>query len=338
VIVFDEPTAALSVKETDVLFKLIRDLRDQGTSIIYISHYLPEVLALADRITVLRNGQKVATVAAGEVSENDLITLMIARNIGQQYPKRTFVIGAERLRVRGLAKRASRLAGVDFSISASEIVGFAGLVGSGRTELAKAIFEGGRGITGDVLLDGAPFRPATPRHAMQSGIVMIPENRRQEGLVSSFDVVENLSIPRLAQLSLLGVRSERRIEERGRRIVGDLAIKTPSVHEPVITLSGGNQQKVSLGKWFDAEARVWIFDEPTQGIDVETKSEIYAIMQRMAEGGAAIWFISSDLRELTAIADRIYVMRAFRIVAEYAKPYSTEKVLAAMLGNSQQKG
>ena len=188
-----------------------------------------------------------------------------------------------------------------------------------------------------MLLDGQAFRPASPRQSMQSGVVMIPENRRQEGLVSDFDVIENLSIPRLPQLSFFGFRNEQQIVKRAKRIVGELAIKTTSGRQPVITLSGGNQQKVSLGKWFDAAARVWIFDEPTQGIDVETKSEIYGIMQRMAATGAAIWFISSDLRELTEIADRIYVMRDFSIVAEFRKPFLTEEVLASMLGKSQQK-
>jgi ABC-type sugar transport system ATPase subunit len=337
VVIFDEPTAALSVRESEALFALIRDLRAGGTSIVYISHHLPEVLALADRVTVLRNGKKVATVRAKDMSEDELIRLMIAKDLGEQYPKTSVPIGEERLRVRGFGTKEGGLSGVDFSVFAGEIVGFAGLVGAGRTELAKAIFEGSKGSSGEVLLDGDTFGSSGPKDSIARGVVMIPEDRRGEGLIVDFDVGENLSLPRLSLLSRIGFRSEKRISARVAKIIGDLAIKVASPSQRAATLSGGNQQKVSLGKWFDAEARLWIFDEPTQGIDVETKSEIYGIMEALAARGSAIWFISSDLRELSAIADRIYVMSGGRIVAEFERPFATEPILAAMLGKPGRK-
>ena len=332
IVIFDEPTAPLSVRESEALFRLIRELRNGGTSILYISHHLPEVLDLADRVTVLRNGKKVATVRSRDVGESDLIRLMIAKDLAEQYPKRPVAKGSERLRAESFSVPSEGLEGVDFSIYAGEIVGFAGLVGAGRTELAKAIFEGRRDSSGKVTLNGEPFAPGAPRDSIRRGLVMIPEDRRGEGLVSCFDVGENLCLPRIRTLSRLGLRSRRLIGQRNVRIVSDLDIKVSSTRQPVTTLSGGNQQKVSLGKWFDSSAAVWIFDEPTQGIDVETKSEIYGIMEKMAGAGAGIWFISSELRELVEIADRIYVMRASRIVEEFIRPFSTEAILAAMLG------
>lgn len=332
IVLFDEPTAPLSVKECQILFRLIRDLKEAGTSIIYISHHLPEVLELADRITVLRNGRKVATVDRGSVDEAEIIKLMIAKDLSRQYPKTELEPGKDVVTVERSGGPAGK-GSFGFSIREREIVGFAGLVGSGRSGLAKAVFEGAP-LTGiRVTLAGRPFEPKDPRHAIDNGIVMIPEDRRGEGLVTNFGVGANLEMPRLRLFSRFGFRQEKRIRHRSVNIINDLAIKVFDQDQAVNTLSGGNQQKVSLGKWFDAEAKLWIFDEPTQGIDVETKSEIYLIMERLAEAGAGIWFISSDLRELEAIADRILVMRDAGIAAEFVRPFPTEKILEAMLGD-----
>lgn len=333
IVVFDEPTAPLSVKECEVLFRLVRDLRDSGASILYISHNLPEVLELADRITVLRNGKKVATVEAKTASEPEIIRLMIAKDLADQYPKNILEPGREVIRVETSVGSTERKDLQSFCIREREIVGFAGLVGSGRSELARKVFGESTAKDVKVTLAGKPFSPETPRHSIDNGIVMIPEDRRGEGLITAFNVGENLTIPRLSLLSRFGFRDENAIDRRIDQITGDLAIKMVSKHQSVNTLSGGNQQKVSLGKWFDAEARLWIFDEPTQGIDVETKSEIYLIMERLAAGGAGIWFISSDLRELEAISDRILVMNGARIAGEFEKPYRTEEILKAMLSN-----
>jgi len=332
IVIFDEPTAALSIKESAALFTLIRELRAGGTSIIYISHHLPEVLDLADRISVLRNGKNVATVRAPEVTEQELIRLMIDKDLEAQYPKNACSRGKDRLCVKAFTVPGGRFGNIDFHIRAGEIVGFAGLVGSGRTELAKALFEGFRRYTGEITLDGRAFASRSPRQSIRQGLVMVPEDRRGEGLVASFDVGENLAVPRLSQHSWLGFKRRRRLLARSERIVHELAIKVFSTSQSVTTLSGGNQQKVSLGKWFDTPAGIWIFDEPTQGIDVETKSEIYGIMEKMAANGAGIWFISSDLRELVEIADRIYAMKEFRIVTEFERPFSSEAILTAMMG------
>ena len=335
IVIFDEPTAPLSVKESEILFSLIRDLKASGKSILYISHHLPEVLALADRITVLRNGKKVTTVKAGEVNEAELIKLMIAKDLERQYPKSVFEPGPEMLSVQPRARAGAAGAGMGFTIRAREIVGFAGLVGSGRSELAKLVFEGESAASHKVELAGAGFLSKHPRDSIAQGMVMIPEDRRGEGLITAFDVAENLSLPRLRRLSSLGFRDEKRIAARCGKIVKDLSVKVFSAKQAVSTLSGGNQQKVSLGKWIDANAKIWIFDEPTQGIDVETKSEIYLIMEKLASAGAGIWFISSDLRELESIADRIYVMNGGRIVREFSRPFPTEQLLEAMLGEGK---
>ncbi|HEY9054564.1 MAG TPA: ATP-binding cassette domain-containing protein, partial [Rectinemataceae bacterium] len=289
------------------------------------SHHLPEVLNLADRITVLRNGKKVATVDARGTDESALIKLMIAKDLSQQYPKTVMEPGGEIFSVEFAGKRG-------FSIRSREIVGFAGLVGSGRSELARKVFVGDPSKSLSARLGGRPFSPKNPRQAIAGGVVMIPEDRRGEGLVTAFAVGENLALPRLPLLSKAGFRRESEIRERNRKIIGDLGIKVFSPEQRASTLSGGNQQKVVLGKWFDADAKLWIFDEPTQGIDVETKSEIYLIMERLAERGAGIWFISSDLRELEAIADRILVMHESEIVAEFARPFATQAILEAMMG------
>ncbi len=332
IVIFDEPTAPLSVKESEILFSLIRDLKASGKAILYISHHLPEVLSLADRITVLRNGKKVSTVMAGEVDEAELIKLMIAKDLEHQYPKSVFEPGPEILSVQPQPIPGEGAPGMGFTIKAKEIVGFAGLVGSGRSELAKLVFEGESAASYKVELGGSAFISRHPRDSIAQGMVMIPEDRRGEGLITAFSVGENLSLPRLRRLSKLGFRDEKQIAERSDKIVKDLSVKVFSTKQAVSTLSGGNQQKVSLGKWIDANAKIWIFDEPTQGIDVETKSEIYLIMEKLASTGAGVWFISSDLRELESIADRIYVMNGGRIVKEFSRPFPTEKLLEAMLG------
>ena len=337
IVIFDEPTASLSVKECNILFRLIRDLKANGTSIIYVSHRLPEVLNLADRITVLRNGKKVATVAAHTTNESDIIKMMIAKDLDQQYPKTNLPIGDERIKVDFVDSDIKKEKQIGFSICAGEIVGFAGLIGSGRSELAKKVFEGHEASDLIVTLSGKVFKPKNPNHSITNGIVMIPEDRRVEGLIPSFDVGENLAMSRLSVLSRLGFRNEKLIRKRGDQIISDLAIKVFSVSQVVNTLSGGNQQKVSLGKWLDAEAKLWIFDEPTRGIDVETKSEIYLIMEKLASKGAGIWFISSDLQELEAIADSIFVMYESRIISKFQRPFPTEKILEAMLGKQKQK-
>jgi ABC-type sugar transport system ATPase subunit len=220
---------------------------------------------------------------------------------------------------------------VDFFIRSGEIVGFAGLVGAGRTELARSIFSGARESAGSITLEGKPFVSRSARRSISQGVVMIPENRREEGLITGMDVGDNLTVPTLALHTALGFVKGRAARGAARESVEKYGIKVFGLSQIVRTLSGGNQQKVSVGKWDKAEARLWIFDEPTQGIDVDAKTEIYSIMGRMAEAGAGVWFISSELRELTAIADRIYVMKGGRITAEHTAPFDRKLILDSMI-------
>lgn len=336
VVIFDEPTAPLSVKECDVLFELIQDLKSKGMTMIYISHHLSEVLSLADRITVLRNGEKVTTLDSAGVTEKEIISLMIARNMENQYPKVETEIGPEVITVENYSDSRAKIHNVSFNIRSGEIVGFAGLVGAGRTELAKSIFCGSKKASGKVMLADEEFKSRGPEDSIRKGIVMIPENRRQEGLLVSMSVMENLLLPQLGKLSTLGFIQGSTAREKTGSIMEKLMIKASSPEQLVQTLSGGNQQKVSVGKWFGMDASVWIFDEPTQGIDVDAKTEIYRIMGELAANGAGIWFISSDLRELVAIADRIYVMKDFELLEEFTPPYDSKKILSRMLGEDRQ--
>jgi len=325
ILIFDEPTAALSYKESETLFELLRDLRSKGFAIIYISHHLTEVLDLADRVTVLRDGKKVVTVQNEGLTERQLIQYMIARDIDVQYPKLEANIGETVLQVRDFSDKRYGFEDINFHIRSGEIVGFAGLTGSGRTELAKSIYRQFRKRPGNIQL-------TTHAADRKRRMVLIPENRREEGVILDLSVRENLILASLDQLSHLGYLIERGIVKYIGSIIEQLAIKVTSPAQSVRTLSGGNQQKVSIGKWMGESCDVWIFDEPTQGIDVDTKTEIYTIMSQLAQQGSAIWFISSDLRELTSICDRIYVMYDFAIAAEFTAPYEREDILTKMMG------
>ena len=331
IIILDEPTASLSQKESDMLFELIESLRKHGLSIIYISHRLPEVLSLSDRITVLRNGRKVTTFENEGITEEQLIAAMINRDLENQYPIIEREKGDEVLDVEEYTYERERLENISFSVRRGEIVGFAGLVGSGRTELFRSFFTGA-GRTGKaVKLEGIPIASHSPGDSIRRGIVMVPEDRRNEGVITSMSVKDNLILPNMDILSRFGFRQERRIEEFSRDIFEKLSIAAESDSQAMRTLSGGNQQKAAIGKWLAKHAKLWIFDEPTQGIDVETKSEIYRLLGTLARDGAGVVFISSDLRELTELCDRIYVMRDRKIVEQFSRPYSREQILSAMI-------
>ncbi|MDR1732677.1 MAG: sugar ABC transporter ATP-binding protein [Synergistaceae bacterium] len=331
VVIFDEPTAPLSVAECEILFSLIQDLRNDGRAILYISHHLSEVLRIADTVTVMRNGRRVTTLGAGETDEEGLIRFMIARDLGNQYPRFAATPGKEVFAAEGYSAPRAGVRDVTFSIRAGEIVGFAGLVGAGRTELAKSVFLGSRDAEGTLRLDGKPFRAKSAGDSIRRGVVMIPENRREEGLITDMDVGCNLTFPTLDQYAAWGFVRAKQAGRTASEILEKYGIRAFGLSQPVRTLSGGNQQKVSVGKWDRAQARLWIFDEPTRGIDVDAKTEIYSIMGRMAASGAGVWFISSELRELTAIADRIYVMKEGRISGEYPPPYDRERILDSMI-------
>lgn len=335
VIIFDEPTAPLSVNECESLFSLVRDLKAAGATILYISHHLSEVLQLCDRVTVMRNGEKVGTRDAGKTDEQELIRMMIDRDLAGQFPKRPVEKGGEVFAMEGCSFRSGRFTDLSFSICRGEIVGFAGLVGAGRTELARAVYCGLPLETGTMKLAGRPFASGSPQESIARGVVMIPENRRADGVIEELTLGENLVLPLLGAFSCAGFIRKKGASAHAVSISEKLSIKATGLSQKVRTLSGGNQQKVSVGKWFGRKSLLWIFDEPTQGIDVETKREMYSIMEDLAEEGAGIWFISSELRELMAMADRIIVMKNSSIVSEFRPPFDGEEILTAMMGEGE---
>jgi ABC-type sugar transport system ATPase subunit/ribose/xylose/arabinose/galactoside ABC-type transport system permease subunit len=311
-LILDEPTASLSDKEADHLFEIIRALRAQGVTIIYISHYLDEVLTLVDRISILRDGKLVGTTPVANVSRGDIVKMIVGREISQLYPKEKVPIGSPLLEVRGL-KQGSALQGIDLTVRHGEILGIAGLVGAGRTELALTLMGALTREEGSVSIEGRPSRPADPRIAKQHGFALIPEDRRQEGLFADLAVRENLTLPNIARWATFGLLDLRKEAAAAHDLVARLTIQPPSIRTLTRNLSGGNQQKVVVGRWLTGDSKVFVFDEPTTGVDVGSKIEIYRQMVELARSGAAVIFISSDFEEISAMCDRTVVMRRGRI-------------------------
>ena len=332
ILIFDEPTASLSMQESEILFSLIKDLKQKGFSIIYISHRLPEVLTLADRISVLKNGEKVITLENKNLNEKELISYMISKDLENQYPKVEKTIGETILEVSNYCCEKEKLQNISFNVKKGEIVGFAGLVGAGRTELNLSIFNGNGKTDTSIKINGKPFNSTSPKESIRKGMVMIPEDRRNCGIILDMSIKENVILPNMEALTKNGFRKEKKINEFSKNIITRLSVVSQNENQPVNTLSGGNQQKIAIGKWLTSGAKVWIFDEPTQGIDVETKSEIYKMLGNFAKKGAGVIFISSDLRELTETADKIYVMKDFQIKREFNPPYNTKDILTEMIG------
>ncbi len=330
ILALDEPTAALATAECERLFDVLRRLRAAGVALIYISHRLDEVLRLADRVTVLRDGAVVHAGPAAGLARRDLIGRMVGRDLEQEVPWRPRARGPELLRVEGL--RARGLRGVDLALARGEVLGLGGLVGSGRSELAHVLFGASPREAGRVLLDGREVAPRSPREAIDLGIALLTEDRNRLGLIAGLNVRENVTLPSLAAfvagraLRLLRRRSE---AAAVRGLAERLRLKPPSTETPVAHLSGGNRQKVVLARWLLSRARLFLFDEPTAGVDVGAKVEIYELIAALAEGGAGILVISSDLPELLGICDRVAVMNEGRIAGELARGEATEaRVLA----------
>ncbi len=325
VLIMDEPTASLTERETEQLFGVIERLRSGGAGIIYISHRLEEIVTVADRITVLRDGETVATVARADVGRADLIRLMVGRELASVFPKRTVTIGDVALELRGVTHRASGLRNVSLTVRRGEILGLAGLVGSGRTELAEVIFGLRPADEGQILIGGQPRNVRSPQDAIASGIAYVPEDRRQHGVVLEMSVAGQCQPGeprgRVARAGSSIVASERRA---ARGYVEDLRIKAASIDADVGSLSGGNQQKVALARWLETHPTVLILDEPTQGVDVGSKAEIHELMGRLAERGVAILMISSEMPEILGMSDRIAVMRAGRLAGTLPRAECTQ--------------
>jgi ribose transport system ATP-binding protein len=315
IIVMDEPTAALTAGEVSRLFEIIRDLKARGIAVIYISHRLDEIFTLADRVSVLRDGRNVGTRPLAGLSRAELIEMMVGRELADEYPRRSVTIGPPRLAVTGLC-RGKTVRDVSFTVRAGEILALAGLVGAGRTETLRLIFGADNRHAGEILRDGQRLDIRSPRDAIAAGIGLLTEDRKLQGLVLGQSVRENFALPNLGALSRLAFIDTRREREAFGRHVDQLRIKVPHQEERARNLSGGNQQKVVLAKWLERDCEVLFFDEPTRGIDVGARHEIYLLMNDLAARGKAIVMVSSELPEVLGMADRILVMHDGRITGE----------------------
>jgi rhamnose transport system ATP-binding protein len=323
ILIMDEPTSSLTGREVERLITIVTRLRAEGAGIVYISHRLDEVLALADRISVLRDGEMVATREKVSVDRRELIRLMVGRDLTVMYPRRSGQPGSVALEVRNLSSRASGLHDVSLTVRHGEILGIAGLVGSGRTELAETIFGIRSADAGAVLVDGAVARIADAPDAIAHGIAYVPEDRRQHGVVLPMSVAANSTLASLKAVSRRGIIDAARERRCADRAVADLGVKAASIDAPVDSLSGGNQQKVSLGRWLATSPAILILDEPTQGVDVAAKAELHGIINRLADAGAAVIMISSELPEVLALSDRVAVMRGGTIAGVLPRDEAT---------------
>jgi ribose transport system ATP-binding protein len=327
VVIMDEPTAALTQQETQRLFEIVRGLQSRGTAVIYISHDLEEIFEIADRVTVLRDGRLVRTLPVAEVTRPALVRMMIGRDIAEQVRPAARGDGREVLSVAGL-RRGTMLDGISFEVHAGEIVGIAGLVGSGRTKLLRTIFGADPSDGGAMTLAGRPYAPRSPIDAVRAGVGFVPEDRKLEGLVPGFTISENLSLPNYDLVAKAGIWLDPAREARlATRMVGQLRIDPPVPRWRTTHLSGGNQQKVVLAKWLAQEPKLLLVDEPTQGVDVGAREEIYRVIDDLAKAGTGVIVVSSYLPEVLRISDRILVMRDGRIALEVDRAGASEEVL-----------
>ena len=326
ILILDEPTASLSRKEAEKLFEIIRHLKEQGVTIIYISHHFDEIFEVSDRITVLRDGKKIDTLAVVACDKSEVIKVMIGREISQLYPKKELEKGDVVLRVEDLCCN-DRVNGVSFELRRGEILGVAGILGSGSTELAMALFGVNKVAGGQIILNNRPVRLRSPRMAKQMGVALIPEDRRNEGIVSAMSVKENLSLAFTKLLSSGGRLKKSRERQRSAGIAEQLHIKCAGLEQFVGTLSGGNQQKVVIGKWLVGDQDVFIMNQPTTGVDVGSKIEIYKAMIDLAGKGAGIIMISQDFEELLGMCDRILVIANGRITKTFRYGEASEHTL-----------
>ncbi|MCQ2442810.1 MAG: sugar ABC transporter ATP-binding protein [Oscillospiraceae bacterium] len=312
VIIMDEPTAALSASETETLFKVVRGLREKGVSIVYISHRMEEIFELCDRITILRDGQYIGTRIIAKTDMGEIVKMMIGREIGERYPERNVKMGdvvfeVKDLNCEGIFKN------VNFSVRAGEVLGVAGLMGAGRTEIMQAIFGNMPGVTGQIFMNGKEIHNKTPQHAMANGIGFITEDRKIEGLLLEKSIRENISLANLGKISknsVISAKAEKAMVDKG---IADVHIKCTGPAHECNNLSGGNQQKVVFAKWIFTDPKVLILDEPTRGVDIGAKKEIYSIINDLAAEGVAIIMVSSELPEVLGMSDRVMVVHEGKI-------------------------
>ncbi len=334
IVIMDEPTASLTQKEQHLLFAVVRDLRAQGVGVIYISHRLEEIFALADRVTVLRDGESVGTNAVDQLNEAQMIKLMVGREVSSIYPPAEGVPGEIVLALKNVGCTASGVRGVTIEVRAGEIVGMAGLVGAGRTELARILFGITPADAGEISLRGQRIRISSPQNAIAQGIAYVPEDRRRHGVILEMPIAQNMTMaihPALFPGSWLRFNTETKLAQD---FIRDLGIKAYGPEAPGGSLSGGNQQKVSVARWLATKPKLLILDEPTQGVDVGAKAEIHKIIRALAKDGLAVLMISSDLPEILGMSDRIAVMRGGELTAILPGGSDAHTVMAAALGQS----
>lgn len=331
VLIFDEPTSSLSLGETRQLFELIRRLQSQGITSIYVSHRLPEVFTLCDTVTVLRDGQVVGTNGTSDLDERKLVQMMIGRPLADYFPAHLEAKpGDELLRVEGLSS-PGKFTDISFTLRAGEVLGFAGLMGSGRTELAEAIFGLDPNATGEIHVAGKRVAIGHPVSAMKHGVGLVPEDRKRHGLVLSMTVRENLSLPVLETLSAFGWVHAQKERDLSSQFFKQLHVRAPSDRSVIGSLSGGNQQKIVLAKWLAARCRILLVDEPTRGVDVGAKAEMHLLIDQLADKGSAVLLISSELPEVLNLSTRIIVLREGRIAGEVSREEASQETLMRLM-------
>ena len=330
VLIMDEPTAALTQSETEVLFKVVNSLRKKGVSIVYISHRMEEIFELCDRITILRDGTYIDTKRIADIDMNDIVKMMIGREIGERYPVRNSKIGDVAFEVKNL-NCPGAFENVSFEVRAGEVLGVSGLMGAGRTEIMQAIFGNMPNVTGQLFLDGKEIKNKNPQQAIQNGIGFITEDRKVEGLMLEESIMKNISLANLGRISNGGVINKKKEQELVNKGIEELRIRCFGPQHECNNLSGGNQQKVVLSKWLMTQPDILFLDEPTRGIDVGAKYEIYTIIEEMAANGKAVCLISSELPEILGMCDRIYTMNEGRITGEVSREEADQEVLMKLM-------
>ena len=336
VIVLDEPSAALTDREVEILFQVVDRLRKRGVSIVYISHRLEEIFSIADRVTVLRDGCWVATHMVKEVDESVLVLNMIGRKVDDLYERKANAPGRVVLCVRNLSGNGFH--NISFDLHSGEIVGFFGLVGSGRTEVVSALFGAEKSSAGTIELENQRLYSRSPKEAIHAGVALAPEDRKLSGLILGMPVRANISLPSIWRLSRFGFINSWREKALARDYIQKLDIRTPSAETPAQSLSGGNQQKVVIAKWLARQPKVLVLDEPTRGIDVAGKAEVHRLMSNLAEQGVAILMVSSELPEVLGMSDRILVMREGRLAGELARQQATEESIMFLAAGEGENG
>ncbi len=326
VIIMDEPTSALTDRETKTLFRIMRSLKVSGMTIIYISHRLEEVFEIADEVTVLRDGRFISSASIRDVRVKDVVRMMVGRELGEMYPKKATPTDRSILQVSGLSS-TNGIHNISFKLQQGEILGLAGLIGAGRTELARALFGIDPILSGEVWIDEKEARIRSVQDAIHLGMGYVSEDRKEQGLFLRMNVRQNITIGVLERFSLLGFARFQQLENLAKGFVQKLNIRTPGLRQKVGNLSGGNQQKVIISRWLSLNLRILILDEPTRGIDVGAKAEIHALMDRLAGEGVGILMISSELPEILGISDRILVMRAGEITGEFTRREATQDAI-----------